>query len=69
MEWLFKFLLSLGIFILLVTLMAVGVLFKRRPIRGSCGGLVPGVDSCEFCGATSIKECKESSLRDNIGPS
>jgi uncharacterized protein len=32
------FLLSFGIVTLLVLLMAIGVLFGRKPIAGSCGG-------------------------------
>ena len=32
------FLVTFGIIILLVLLMAVGVIFGRKPIAGSCGG-------------------------------
>lgn len=32
------FLLAFGIITLLVLLMAIGVLFGRKPIAGSCGG-------------------------------
>jgi hypothetical protein len=32
------FLVTFGIIVLLVLLMAVGVLFGRKPIAGSCGG-------------------------------
>ena len=38
--------------LLLVTAMAVGVMFGRKPISGSCGGMKAlgmGV-SCEICG-------------------
>jgi hypothetical protein len=38
--------------LLIVTLMAVGVMFSRKPIGGSCGGLKAldmGV-ACEICG-------------------
>ena len=34
--------------LLLVAGMAVGVLFGRKPISGSCGGLNGG--GCELCG-------------------
>lgn len=38
--------------LLLVTAMAVGVLFGRKPISGSCGGMKAlGMDvECEICG-------------------
>lgn len=32
------FLITFGVIVLLVLLMAVGVLFGRKPIAGSCGG-------------------------------
>ncbi len=32
------FLVTFGIIVLLVLLMAVGVIFGRKPIAGSCGG-------------------------------
>ncbi|WP_341645579.1 (Na+)-NQR maturation NqrM [Thauera sp. SDU_THAU2] len=32
------FLVTFGIIVLLVLLMAIGVLFGRKPIAGSCGG-------------------------------
>ena len=32
------FLVTFGIIVLLVVLMAVGVIFGRKPIAGSCGG-------------------------------
>lgn len=41
--------------------MAVGVMFGRQPIKGSCGGLnKAGVDeTCELCGGNPNK-CEES---------
>ena len=32
------FLVTFGVIVLLVLLMAIGVLFGRKPIAGSCGG-------------------------------
>jgi hypothetical protein len=32
------FLITFGVIVLLVLLMAVGVIFGRKPIAGSCGG-------------------------------
>ncbi len=50
-------------FLLLVTVvagMAVGVIFGRKPLKGSCGGLSnAGVDSnCSICGGNPTK-CDE----------
>lgn len=44
-------LLSVGIFLLVVVLMAVGVIFSNIEIKGSCGGLTAlfGKGSCEIC--------------------
>jgi hypothetical protein len=45
-------LLAFLIMLLLTVAMAVGVLFGRKPISGSCGGMKAlGMDvSCEICG-------------------
>jgi hypothetical protein len=42
---------SLGGFVVVVLLMSVGVIFKRQPIRGSCGGIanVMGQAGCDAC--------------------
>ena len=47
--------------LLLVGAMAVGVLFGRKPISGSCGGMKAlGMDvSCEICGGDP-EACKSS---------
>ena len=44
--------LAFVLMLLLVAGMAVGVLFGRKPISGSCGGMKAlGMDvSCEICG-------------------
>ena len=52
------------IFALVIASMAVGVIFMRRPIAGSCGGLnnLEGGDgSCQLCGKTSEErqECQK----------
>ena len=46
------FVLALLVFLLIVAAMAVGVIFGRAPIKGSCGGLgAIGIDQeCEICG-------------------
>lgn len=46
------FVLALLVFMAIVAVMAVGVIFGRAPIKGSCGGLgAVGIDQdCEICG-------------------
>ena len=40
--------------------MSVGVIFKRKPIAGTCGGLAAaGIEGdCEICGG-NIEKCEE----------
>ena len=49
-------------FALVILAMSVGVIFKRKPIAGSCGGLnnVYQKDdgSCQICGAPVNENCK-----------
>lgn len=56
-----QFVIAFIVFILMITLMAVGVLFKRKPIAGSCGGLnnLENGDSCHICGAKVNETCQE----------
>ncbi len=46
------FIIALVVFVMVVTVMSVGVIFGRPPITGSCGGLgAVGIDQeCEICG-------------------
>ena len=46
------FVLALLVFVMIMASMAVGVIFGRAPIKGSCGGLgAVGIDQeCEICG-------------------
>lgn len=55
------FLLALGLVIFLITAMAIGVLFGRKPIAGTCGGLnnMGTGGACEICGGNPNK-CEES---------
>ena len=56
--------LSIVIFGLLITGMAVGVLLGRKPISGSCGGVGAALGekdySCDICGG-DVKKCEDSS--------
>ena len=55
--------LSIVIFGLLITGMAVGVLLGRKPISGSCGGVGAALGekdySCDICGG-DINKCEDS---------
>ena len=55
--------LSIVIFGLLITGMAVGVLLGRKPISGSCGGVGAALGEkdyrCDICGG-DIKKCEDS---------
>lgn len=47
--------LTLIVFLGVVLVMSVGVLFKRKPIQGSCGGISNFMGSCDICDMKS--EC------------
>ena len=40
---------TLGAFLGAVLIMSVGVIFKRKPIAGSCGGIANLMGSCDIC--------------------
>lgn len=44
-------------FIVVISIMSVGVLFGRSPIKGTCGGLnqLMGSQGCEICGGDTRK--------------
>jgi hypothetical protein len=46
--------------------MSVGILFKRKPIQGSCGGIANFMGSCDICDKKSecIDKMKPSSGSD-----
>jgi hypothetical protein len=62
-------LLTVLVFALLFAAMAVGVLFGRAPIKGSCGGLgAVGIkEDCTFCGRPSEDCPKKAALRAGNG--
>ena len=58
------FLATLGIVAVLMTGMAVGVIFSNKPLRGSCGG-VQGDCACEEAGTPGA--CKTGEGPDTSG--
>jgi hypothetical protein len=64
------FLLSFGVIAIMVAGMAIGVMFKRKPIQGSCGGLnaVSGADHCVVCKRPNDpNSCYQRNLRKRMG--
>lgn len=55
------FLLVFTIVVLLIAGMSIGVIFGRKPISGTCGGIgALGISaSCDICGGNTQK-CEES---------
>lgn len=57
------FIVLLG-FVTFFILMSIGVIFKRKPISGSCGGLnniyQKDDGSCQICGAQVNEDCKNN---------
>lgn len=54
------FLITAGAFLVVLTIMSVGVIFAKKPIQGSCGGLsalsdVVGKPLCDVCGGDPAK--------------
>lgn len=50
-------LLAFGAMLIIIGGMAVGVIFGRQPIKGSCGGMsAVGIDAeCEICGGNPAR--------------
>ena len=62
------FVLALLVFMMILAAMAVGVIFGRAPIKGSCGGLgAVGIDQeCEICGGDP-QRCDSNSDGSAVG--
>jgi len=61
------YVLALLVFMGIMAAMAVGVIFGRAPIKGSCGGLgAVGIDQeCEICGGAP-QRCDSSADADPV---
>ena len=48
---------TMGFFLLMALLMAIGVIAGRKPIKGSCGGMsaMTGGSGCSVCGGDADK--------------
>lgn len=55
-------LLTLLFLLVIVAAMAIGVMFGRQPIKGSCGGMsaLAGQGECRICGGDPVK-CEDAS--------
>ena len=65
------FLVVFAFMLLFIAVMAVGVIFGRKPISGSCGGMAAiGMESeCDVCGGDKTKCDKESKKAKRSKPS
>ncbi|EIC30725.1 MULTISPECIES: (Na+)-NQR maturation NqrM [Methylomicrobium] len=58
------FLVTFAIMLAVIVLMAIGVMFGRRAIKGSCGGLNSGSCVCvEKCDKRKKLEAEQASLQ------
>jgi len=57
---------AIVLFIFMALAMALGQLFGRRGVQGSCGGLnrIPGLR--DSCGACTNKRCPRKQQRDSV---
>lgn len=55
------FLITFLLMVVVIVIMSIGVLFGRKPVQASCGGMnnVVGLKECEICGGEP-KKCESS---------
>ena len=55
-----EFLTVLSLVTISFAALAIGVIFKNKPITGSCGGMANLEDGtpCKICGRTTIGDCE-----------
>ncbi|PCI78998.1 MAG: hypothetical protein COB20_05790 [SAR86 cluster bacterium] len=56
-----SFLITFLVMAVVIVIMSIGVLFGRKPVQGSCGGMnnIDGLKECEVCGGETQK-CKRT---------
>jgi hypothetical protein len=59
---------TLGGFITVVFIMSIGIILKRKPIAGSCGGIANLMGDCEICEKKSDCVDKVQRLSDQCLP-
>jgi len=61
-----SFLVTFLVMVVVIAIMSVGVIFGRKPVQGSCGGMtsIEGMSECEICGGKP-EECEKSDGRSN----
>ena len=61
------FLVTFAFMLIVITIMAIGVIFGRRAIKGSCGGASNGSCVCvEKCDKKKKKEAEQAMIELNI---
>ena len=60
-----SFLITFLVMALVLTIMSIGVLFGRKPVQGSCGGMnnIDGLKECELCGGEACVEELTDSMK------
>ncbi|MDO4441469.1 MAG: (Na+)-NQR maturation NqrM [Moraxella sp.] len=71
-QFLPMFFVTLGVFVLFFLFMGVGYLVKKKPLKGSCGGVATlmGDEFCQFCGndpnkCESLTDADKEAMRAN----
>jgi len=56
-----ELILSFLLIVFAFTSLAIGLIFKNQPIKGSCGGIanLENGSNCEICGRSDPENCKE----------
>lgn len=51
-QFLPMFIVTFGVFVLFFLFMGIGYIVKKKPLKGSCGGVanLMGDEYCQFCG-------------------
>lgn len=60
---------TFSVFVLFFLFMGIGYMFKKQPLRGSCGGVAKlmGEEKCSYCGDDPNK-CETITAEQQINP-